>query len=202
MILEKIILGITLAAPIGPVTIEMISRGLERGFWAAFQIRLGAATGNLLWLVGAFFCLSSLIQYPLIIKCISFIGSLYLIIIGIKHFKKKKVNSTVSSTTLNLERNGLLVGFLISLVNPIGIIFWLSIFITSMGTQEINIINLAYNLFIIVGILLWGVVLSAILAWGKHLVTHDKLIVISRLAGVLLILLGLKYLWTNVSGLI
>jgi L-lysine exporter family protein LysE/ArgO len=202
MILEKIILGITLAAPIGPVTIEMISRGLERGFWAAFQIRLGAAAGNVLWLVGAFFGLSSLIQYPLIIKCISFIGSLYLIIIGIKHFKKKKVNSTVSSTSLNLERNGLLVGFLISLVNPIGIIFWLSIFITSMGTQEINIINLAYNFFIIVGILLWGAGLSAMLAWGKHLVTHDKLIVISRLAGALLILLGLKYLWANVSGLL
>jgi threonine/homoserine/homoserine lactone efflux protein len=65
MILEKIILGITLAAPIGPVTIEMISRGLERGFWAAFQIRLGAAAGNVLWLVGAFFGLSSLIQYPI-----------------------------------------------------------------------------------------------------------------------------------------
>ncbi len=202
MILEKIILGITLAAPIGPVTIEMISRGLERGFWAAFQIRLGAAAGNVLWLVGAFFGLSSLIQYPLIIKCISFIGSLYLIIIGIKHFKKKKVNSTVSSTSLNLERNGLLVGFLISLVNPIGIIFWLSIFITSMGTQEINMINLAYNLFIIVGMLLWGAGLSAILAWGKHLITDDKLIIISRLAGVLLILLGLKYLWINTSGLL
>ncbi len=202
MILEKIILGVTLAAPVGPVTIEMISRGLENGFWAAFQIRIGAVIGNFLWLLAAFFGLSSLLMYPLALKCISLIGALYLIIIGVKHFKKKKMNNTATKIIFNLGQNGLLVGFIISLVNPIGIIFWLSIFVTSMGGQEINMINLAYNLFILVGMLLWGGALSAVLAWGKHHITHDKLIIISRLAGVLLILLGLKYLWINISGLI
>lgn len=200
MIFEKIILGITLAAPIGPVTIEMISRGLERGFWAAFQIRFGAVMGNFLWLLLAFFGLSSLIAYPLVIKAISFIGSFYLIFIGIKHFKKKST-AKASKTNFNLEQNGLLVGFMISLVNPIGIIFWLSIFVTTMGGQEINIINLAYNLFILVGMLLWGGLLSAFLGWGKHFITNDKLIIISRFAGVLLVLLGLKYLWINFSNI-
>jgi len=36
-VIEKIILGVILAAPLGPVTVEMIKRGLNRGFWAAFD---------------------------------------------------------------------------------------------------------------------------------------------------------------------
>ena len=45
-ILNKILLGVTLAAPIGPVSLEMIQRGLKSGFLSSFVVRLGAAVAD------------------------------------------------------------------------------------------------------------------------------------------------------------
>ena len=44
-----------LAAPIGPVSLEMIQRGLKSGFLSSFVVRLGAAVGNLLCLLVSYY---------------------------------------------------------------------------------------------------------------------------------------------------
>ena len=67
-ILNKILLGISLAAPLGPVNIEIIKRGLAYGFWPAFSVRLGGAITNSVCLLIAYFSIGKLENnQPLII---------------------------------------------------------------------------------------------------------------------------------------
>ena len=84
-IITKILLGFSLAAPIGPVNVEMIKRGLAAGFWSAFNVRVGGASANLLMLLLAYFGLAKISQYPRIVAMIATVGSLILIYSGIKN---------------------------------------------------------------------------------------------------------------------
>lgn len=88
IIVTKIILGISLAAPIGPVNAEMIKRGLSTGFWGSFNVRLGGAIANIILLLLAYFGLGSIIKYPKVIFTISIIGVIALIYLGVKNIFK------------------------------------------------------------------------------------------------------------------
>lgn len=65
-IIRNIILGISLAAPIGPVNIEVIRRGLNFGFFPAFLLSIGAASADTTYLLLIYFGLSSFIKVPII----------------------------------------------------------------------------------------------------------------------------------------
>ncbi len=45
-IIQQIVLGISLAAPVGPINIEMLKRGIERGFWHAWVVGIGGMTAD------------------------------------------------------------------------------------------------------------------------------------------------------------
>ena len=54
MIVGNIFLGLSIAAPVGPINIEIIKRGLSFGFWPALFVGLGGMSSDLL-LMGAMF---------------------------------------------------------------------------------------------------------------------------------------------------
>lgn len=200
ILIEKILLGITLAMPIGPVSVEMIKRGLSEGFWAAFKVRLGGAVGNTLCLVVSYFSLAILLEYPLIINSIALTGAIYLMFMGIKNALKKSVNLEKDNKSLfNIERSAVLIGFILSLANPISIVFWLGIFAASMGVQEVGLLNFINNMFIIVGVLIWGVLLSLALGVGKNYLNSTTVLIVNRVAGAVLFCFGLKYTWLNIE---
>ena len=192
IIYEKIILGITLAAPIGPVSIEMIRRGLSKGFWSAFSIRLGGAVGNILCLLGACFGLSMLMGHPFIINTLGILGAIVLLYMGSVNFRKCSDNIELSGESK--IKNGLIWGLYLAIVNPVAFVFWPGIFAASMQSIEvINLVEFINNLFIIVGVLLWGAGLSLLLAFGSNILNKTAINIITKLSALLMILFGFKY---------
>jgi L-lysine exporter family protein LysE/ArgO len=199
MLLEKIILGVTLAAPIGPVSIEMIKRGLSKGFWGAFVVRAGGAIGNTLCLIGAYFGASLFINSDTKIGVASLVGALVLIYLGAKSLFDKRthhftLNPDTDPDTYRLSQ-GLLTGFILSIANPIGIMFWLSIFAGSIDQsgETKAWVGLLQNFAVIAGVLIWGVFLSSILEIGKRFFNQKWIKIITLAAGAMLIYFGLKY---------
>ncbi|MGE4349089.1 MAG: LysE family translocator [Candidatus Berkiella sp.] len=197
MLLEKIILGVTLAAPIGPVSLEMIRRGLNHGFLSAFIVRVGGAFGNTLCLIMATFGLSLLTQSPVIMNICALLGAIVLIYLGIKSLLKTKsidVNFSEKSAT-HSYLSGLMTGFVVSIANPIGIMFWISIFAASYQPDAYtsHAMSLFQNSAIIVGVLLWGVLLSGLLEVGKRFFSNRFIKLITFGAGLMLVYFGLKY---------
>ncbi len=207
IILNKILLGISLAAPIGPVNAEMIKRGLAYGFWAAFNIRLGGALTNSICLLIAYFSLGQLAKHQTILLAVSSIGELVLIYMGVttiikacsqKNFisitnNQIKEQTNTSKPTL---KNGLLTGMVLASASPIGIMFWLTSFAATISldtTIGLNITDLLINFFIIVGVLSWGCFVSGLLHFGNKIIGPRSLRIVSGLSGILLIYFGVKY---------
>jgi threonine/homoserine/homoserine lactone efflux protein len=203
MLIEKFVLGMTLAMPIGPVSVEMIRRGLKNGFWAAFNIRLGGALGNSLCLVLAYFGLSIIVKHPLIFNIIGFLGALLLLYMGFNILSKFSKAIPLTPVSQYLINNSILLGFILAVVNPIGLIFWLSVFAAGIEpAQGTTIQGLFENSLIIVGILFWGALLSLFLELSRKLINHKWIQLINLLAGIGLLGYGAKYLYTNMITLL
>lgn len=197
IIIEKVILGITLAAPIGPVSLEMIKRGLQKGFLSAFVIRLGGAMGNFLCLVAAYFGLTMVLKSDFMLGVCGLIGSLVLLYLGLKSLLAKKIQALhfdEQNPSYGLL-NGLATGFILSITSPIGIMFWLGIFAATIDptqhTQSWD--GLMQNSAIIIGVLLWGAFLSILLEIGSRFIKPQYIKVITTIAGIMLMYFSVKY---------
>lgn len=157
-IINRILLGVTLAAPIGPVAIKMIQRGLRGGFLPTFVVRAGAAVGNLLCLLVSYYGILQLNKNQFFIKGLSVAASLLLIQRGCLYVASNEKVMDLQTTETN--DNGILVGLYLSIANPIAFVFWSGIMANSANSLDNG---LAFNLLIIVGVLVWGVVFSLIL---------------------------------------
>ncbi|HET9843304.1 MAG TPA: LysE family transporter [Gammaproteobacteria bacterium] len=208
MHLQKILLGVTLAAPIGPVSIEMIKRGLKDGFWGAFNIRLGGVLGNTLCLIAAYFGLSALQNYGSVFIALGLLGSALLLYMGATTIKKafKPIHLEFSAKTLRNSKNplreSLILGFMLAILNPVAVVFWLSIFANDIDpNQPVHWLHLLYNMQIILGVLLWGVLLSTLLEFGRRSLSPKMIRFITFAAGMVLLYFGIKYGYQNILKL-
>ena len=202
MHLDKILLGITLAAPIGPVSIEMIKRGLKDGFWAAFNIRIGGAIGNTLCLVLAYFGLAALQNYQWVFVTLGLLGSILLLYMGLttmkKVFKPIQIDLSSSPELKKPLRESLFLGLMLALFNPVAVVFWLSIFANDLDpTQPVHWKHLLLNMQIILGVLLWGASLSLVLEFGRRGLSTRMIKAVTFGAGLMLLYFGGKYGYMN-----
>jgi len=199
MILEKIITGITFAAPVGPVTAEAIRRGLQGGFNPAFKVKFGAAIGDTILLVLVYYFVSS-ISNDLTRAYISLAGASVLFYLGLKNIRKGLNMSTDLNKAPSFD-NGMFLGLGLALTNPFAVIFWFSIFSNVSLAEGSSQIMLVDGFYIIMGVLLWDVILCAMLEGGKKFVNPRMIKYITTGAGTCLCGFGLKYVVTAVRTL-
>lgn len=200
MIIQKLLLGVTLAAPIGPVSVEMIKRGLTAGFWAAFNIRLGGAVGNVLCLIVAFVGMSAIHSHTSVMHVLGLLGSALLLYMGVNTIRKglkpielSPISEPYSSSAKALGQS-LVLGFMLAVFNPVAVVFWLTIFANDVpANQVLTFSHFLANTLIVVGVLLWGAFLSLLLAMGRKVVHPKTLKLITVLSGVVLLYFGIKY---------
>ena len=191
-ILNKILLGITLAAPIGPVSVEMIRRGLKYGFLSAFVVRLGAAVGNLACLLISYYSISQLEEKHFAVTGLSILSLILLV-----HRSYVCITTSIESLEFHCNKaknSGVLTGLFLSVANPIAFIFWSGIVSNSQNSFNSDLIS---NLLIIVGVLIWGVIFSLFLSVGKDYLTQKSLLYINRISGLIMLYYCIKFFWIN-----
>lgn len=195
MIYEKIILGISFAAPLGPVGTEALRRGLKGGFWPAFGVKIGAAAGDTLCLIAAYFGLHSILKYEKLCLTLAIFGSALLIYFGYSNIKKT-IKNCEKPIKNPFVRNSWLFGFSLSLTNPFALAWWLSIFsafLLDSGSTGSTTAGLIGNLYIIVGIIIWDIIFCLLLEGGKRIMNDTLIKIITLLAGVSLCGYGIFY---------
>lgn len=195
-IVQNIILGISLAAPLGPATIAIINHGLKHGFWSAFQTACGVVAADTTYALIVFFGLASFMSIPVVKSIVWLFGMVVLLYLGITSSIEGLKNTAIMRTRVSPNSNFFVAGFLINISNPLAVVWWLGVFgsllMTSTGEGS-QLVALLQSLSIVLGIALWHTFLSGITGFGKKIITPTIWRLISLIGGIFLVGFSLKF---------
>lgn len=193
-----IMVGVSIAMPVGAITIEMTKQGLKNGFMHGWAVGIGGMTIDLLLILALYFGLAKVLAIPFIQIPLWIIGALFLFILAYDSIKNADKDITIAGEKVNKSliktyRNGLLVA-----VSPGNLVFWISVFgavlaDTYAGSESNSFIFVAMG--IITGILLHDIVLLSIVSMTRKLMNREMIKWTSIVAGILLFGFGCYFLY-------
>lgn len=166
---KSLLLGLAVAAPLGPIGALCISRTLERGFWAGLAGGLGTALADGLYAslaalgFAAFSAALSGISGPL-----RLVGGLFLIWLGWKSLQSRSAPGAVSVGARDLLGTSVAT-FALTLANPMTILSFAAMF-AGLGLAEAGSDALTVVAGVFLGSLAWWVLLS-----GSVAIAHRRL---------------------------
>ncbi|TKC07006.1 LysE family translocator [Pedobacter frigoris] len=127
-ILQGIGAGILFSFLTGPVFFSMIKTSIEKGFKAGFSLAIGVIFSDIIFITLTIFG-SQFVDYNSEYnQYVGIIGGLFLFGIGLYYlFNKVKVNYDISETVRIKKRGYILKGFLMCLLSPSTLMFWIMV---------------------------------------------------------------------------
>jgi threonine/homoserine/homoserine lactone efflux protein len=200
LVLAGIFIGLLLAAPIGPVNVLVIQRAATGGFWAGLAAGIGAVLGDGTLAAIAAFSMRAISDLMLAYRGpIQLIGGVVLVIFGLGLLFAKPAPSCAPGKGMpSWEHAGVIPQtFFLTVTNPGAILGTAAIFGglgSLIGGLENNFEALLLVAAVMGGSLLWWLGLSELITTIHHKLTEERLKLINRVAGVVLIAFGVLVL--------
>ncbi len=145
-----LLLGLSLAAPPGPVNALIASHGVTRSWRAGFLVGLGAMTIDLLWLTISLLAHSVLLGMRSLFPFVALLGAVVMAYLAWGAAKAWRAEPVVAVPERALHATSYVTGVVTNVTNPYSVVWWL--------TAGIALID-AFGAFVLVGffagILLW-----------------------------------------------
>ncbi len=195
LVLTGVVIGVAVAAPIGPINILCIQRSLQQGFGAGLLTGMGAVLGDGMFAAIAAFSITSVSE--LLIDnnhWIEVVGGLFLIILGVRSLWVAPEITPVQSG-LNIVGNSALVGttFILTITNPAMILGFAAFFGSAGGLikfpqnyWEATILVAA----VMIGSFLWWAFLAGIMHRFRSKIGSNAILIINRVSGGLIAVFG------------
>lgn len=194
--LSYILLGLSLAAPIGPINAAQIDRGIKSGFLHAWFVGVGAVLADGIYMLVVYIGVVQFLQTGFMKTFLWSFGSFVLIYTG--------VESLISAGKIDLGQSrkkeplftSFFSGFFMSISNPLTILFWLGIYGSILAKTAANYEStelVLYSGAIFIGLLLWDIMMAAISSSFRTYLTPRLLVCISLLSGFSLIGFGIYF---------
>jgi threonine/homoserine/homoserine lactone efflux protein len=195
---KGLIIGFSIAAPVGPIGILVIKRTLSAGMLIGLISGLGAATADALYgCIAAFgltFISTFLIHQQFWLRLI---GGLFLCYLGIKTFLSQPADSSVQPDRLGLL-NAYGSTFFLTITNPLTILSFAAIF-AGLGLVETNgnYFSAAITVFgVFLGSASWWVLLSTSVSILRSRFTSTGLLWVNRISGLIILGFGFVTLFS------
>ncbi|MBS3904306.1 MAG: LysE family transporter [Simkania sp.] len=188
---KGILIGLAIAAPVGPIGILCIRKTLQFGRFSGLFSGLGAAVADMIYgIIAAFgFTLVSsfLVEYQLWLRLV---GGAFLISWGGKTFFAKPMGNA-SNITHKTLLNDFISTFFLTITNPLTILSFVAVF-SGFGLEKLHN-NYAMHLIlgIFIGSSLWWLMLSEGIAFFRKKVSRSTMVWINRTAGLMIMGFGL-----------
>lgn len=197
MIFSYILLGISLSAPVGPINVAQINKGIKNGFLSAWLVGVGGMVADVIMMLLIYFGVSTYLTTSAAQLCIWIFGFITMLYLGYESIKDAPKQAQYSLTgEKEPPIKSFLAGFGIAISNPLNIIFWIGIY-GSVLTSAINTIGkeqaLWYSAAIFAGIMLWDLFMATSIHFGRKFVSHVVMKWISISAGIILISFGIYF---------
>jgi threonine/homoserine/homoserine lactone efflux protein len=189
-----VMIGILVAAPVGPVNVLCIQRAIERGFWGGIAAGLGAMMGDgLIALCAALGvgAISGAVAYHRL--TIQVLGGLVLLAFGIKLYfatprfvpvaPGQEHKETLRDFVWDIPQT-----FLLTITNPGAVLGLFAIFggVSTFVEVESYVDALTIVAAVMGGSLAWWVGLSHLIGRFRHRLSEARLRLINQIAGLLL----------------
>lgn len=205
LLLSYFFLGLTLAAPIGPVNSARIDKGIKNGFWHAWIVGAGSMIADALFMILVYVGMVRFLEIPIVQIFLWLFGGFVLIYSGVESVLR------VNTILLNEYRNKdsliscFLTGFIMSVTSPLSILFWLGIYgsvlaktASSYGTSQLFI----YSGMIFLGLTCWDFFVAALTNGFRRFLNEKSLMAISVISGLSLIGFGVYFAYQGISAII
>jgi len=196
---QNIILGLTLAAPIGPVNVEIIKRGMNSGFKEALLTGVGAMSADATYLTLIFFGLTAFLNNTMMKIILGIVGSAILVYLGAASIRESlSAAAAKNHQTQHIFKNSYVTGFMLAISSPMTIVWWTGVFgalMTSQAPAQTDISAFLSCLSILLGCFLWVFFLAGALHWGKRFINERMTKTVSLIAGIFLAGFGIYFLF-------
>jgi threonine/homoserine/homoserine lactone efflux protein len=189
-----LIIGVLVAAPVGPVNVLCIQRAIERGFWGGVAAGIGSVAGDGLIALcagmgvgavsGAVADHRAFIQVVGGAALILFGAKLYSTVPRIATFAEgHKDNATLKDFVWDIPQT-----FLLTITNPGAVLGLFAVFggVSTFVEVQSTIDVLLMVAAIMSGSMLWWIALSNLINRYRHLMDAGRLRIVNRVAGLLL----------------
>jgi threonine/homoserine/homoserine lactone efflux protein len=196
-LLRGLIIGFSIAAPVGPIGVLCIRRTLAEGRLSGFITGLGAATADAIYGAIAAFGLT-FISNILIHQqgWIRLIGGVFLCYLGIKTFLSSPLpqqNAPSKHVTLPSHYAST---FFLTLTNPLTILFFTAVFAgVGAGSSKGNFFSAGtLVLGVFFGSSLWWLLLSSVVGILGEKLNVTRLRWVNRISGMVILIFGIMAL--------
>ncbi|MEA3508063.1 MAG: LysE family transporter [Synergistota bacterium] len=186
--LKGIILGFSIAAPVGPIGLLCINRTLTGGMLVGFLSGAGAATADGLYGCVAAFGVSAVSS--LLVESqfgLRLAGGVFLLYLGYGAFRAKP-SETRANTGSNSLAGAYLSTLFLTLTNPMTILSFAGIFAgLGIGDAQGNVVLAGLLVAgVFMGSLLWWMTLSGVVGLLRSRFDTGRLMWVNRLSGVII----------------
>jgi len=202
-LIEGILIGFLMAVPIGAIGILCIRRTLATGRQQGYITGLAGASADLVFSAIAAFGIKFIADFITNYQHeIRLLGGVLLLLMGAVMFRPHRPLALRKEYAW--EGTGIYFSTLVlALTNPL-VMFGYGAVMSAIGVARLfhdytSLSSLVAGVFF--GSLLWFVGLANVIHRFRGFVAEEKLQMVNRVAGVLLILIGLVAVWGGVNGL-
>nr|WP_247887176.1 LysE family transporter [Azospirillum sp. SYSU D00513] len=206
VLLQGLVLGIAIAAPVGPIGLLCIRRTLQHGPMMGFSTGFGAAVADTIFGAIAAFGVSAAMSF-LRGNEIGFqlVGGIFLIVVAVRTFRQKPKDQEAEARR-NAGAPSMLGGFLtglsLTLTNPATIMAFIAVFAGfglggDLGRMDAT--TLVFGIFL--GASTWWMGLSLGVAAVRHRISDERLALLNHCTGLALAGFGVWALGMAFTGI-
>jgi threonine/homoserine/homoserine lactone efflux protein len=198
---KGLVLGFSIAAPVGPIGVLCFRRALERGFWPAVAGGLGTAVADAAYAAVAAFGITAVSAALLgFQRALALVGGIALVWLGVRAFVARPPDRAAQAVAENATGGFFAMfasTFLLTLANPSTILSFAAVFAglglvsTMNGGAAAGVLTAG----VFAGSMLWWIILSGTVSALRTRVPRAALVWVNRTSGILLGGFGLWVLW-------
>jgi threonine/homoserine/homoserine lactone efflux protein len=185
---KGLVLGFSIAAPVGPIGVLCFRRALERGFWPAVAGGLGTATADAAYAAVAAFGITAVSTMLLDFqRALAIVGGVALLWLGARAFRARPADRPAEAGGRGLAPM-FAATFLLTLANPSTLLSFAAVFagLGLIGAMSGGTAAVVLTLGVFAGSMLWWVLLSGTVSALRSRVPHQALVWVNRASGLLL----------------
>jgi threonine/homoserine/homoserine lactone efflux protein len=195
-----LVLGLMIAAPVGPIGLLCIRRTLNKGLPIGFATGLGAAGADTIFGAIAAFSVAAIMNFLKVYDHpIHLVGGIFLLVIAFHTWRDPPKQPKQEKSSAGSVVAALLSGFIITLTNPVTMFAILAVVATFGGLHGGH-----DALIIITGIFcgstLWWALLSCGVSAIRNHFTESRVMLINRITAVALAVLAVWAVASSVAG--